>query len=66
MSDEYISDCNKFQSECAIVRRNYRRGLISEHDAIKAFAQITACIFGGCSSIYHELWLQDFEPCFEN
>lgn len=58
--------CNEFQSKCMVVRRKYRRGLITEHEAIKAFAQITSFIFGGYSSIYHELWLQDFEPCFED
>lgn len=66
MSEEYIADCEEFSKECAVVRKKYRRGLISEHDAVVAFAEITACIFGGASGIYHELWLQDFEPCFED
>lgn len=66
MNEEYMKDCEKYQKMCTNVRRNYRRGLISEHDVIKAFAQITACIFGGCSGIYRELCLQDFAPCFED
>lgn len=28
--------------------------------------KITSKIFGGASCIYHELWLADFEPCFED
>lgn len=66
MSEEYIAQCKEFQSACLEVRKQYRRGLRSEESARKAFAQITASIFGGCSGIYRELWLQDFEPCFED
>ena len=66
MSEEYIAQCKEFQEACLEVRTKYRRGLMSEEDARKAFAQITASIFGGCTGIYRELWLQDFEPCFED
>lgn len=66
MSEEYIAQCKEFKEECAIIRKQYRRGLMSEEGARKAFAQVTASIFGGCSGIYRELWLQDFEPCFED
>ena len=66
MSEEYIAQCKEFQGACLEVRKQYRRGLVSEKDARKAFAQVTASIFGGCSGIYQELRLQDFEPCFED
>ena len=66
MSEEYIAQCKEFRESCAIIRKQYRRGLISEDGSRKAFAQVTAEIFGGCSGIYRELWLQDFEPCFED
>ena len=66
MSEEYIAQCKEFQGACLEVRTQYRRGLVSEKDARKAFAQVTAEIFGGCSGIYQELRLQDFEPCFED
>ena len=66
MSENYIAQCKEFQEACLEVRTQYRRGLVSEKDARKAFAQITASIFGGCSGIYQELRLQDFEPCFED
>lgn len=66
MSENYIAQCKEFQSACLEVRKQYRRGLRSEEDARKAFAQITATIFGGCSGIYRELCLQGFEPCFED
>ena len=66
MSEEYIAQCKEFQEACLEVRTNYRRGLVSEEDAIKAFAQITASIFGCYTAIYNELRLQDFEPCFED
>ena len=66
MSENYIAQCKEFREECDTIRKQYRRGLISEDGARKAFAQVTAEIFGGCSGIYRELWLQDFEPCFED
>lgn len=66
MSENYIAQCKEFQEACSVVRKKYRRGLMSEEEATKQFAQITASIFGGCSGIYRELWLQDFEPCFED
>ena len=66
MSEEYIAQCKEFREECAIIRKQYRRGLRSEESARKAFAQVTAEIFGGYSGIYQELRLQDFEPCFED
>ena len=66
MSEEYIAQCKEFREECATIRKQYRRGLRSEEDARKAFAQVTAEIFGGYSGIYQELRLQDFEPCFED
>ena len=66
MSEEYIARCKEFQNACLEVRKQYRMGLRSEESARKAFAQITASIFGGCSGIYRELWLQDFDPCFED
>lgn len=66
MSENYIAQCKEFQCACLEVRKQYHRGLRSEESARKAFAQITASIFGGCSGIYRELWLQDFEPCFED
>ena len=66
MSEEYIAQCKEFRESCAIIRKQYRRGLRSEEDAKRAFAQVTAEIFGGCSGIYQELRLQDFEPCFED
>ena len=62
MSEEYIAQCKEFREECAIIRKQYRRGLRSEESARKAFAQVTAEIFGGYSGIYQELRLQDFEP----
>ena len=66
MSEEYIARCKEFQKACLEVRKQYRRGLRSEESARKAFAQITASNFGVCSGIYRELWLQDFDPCFED
>ena len=66
MSENYIAQCKEFQEACLEVRKQYRRGLRSEESARKAFAQITASIFGGYSGIYQELRLQDFEPCFED
>lgn len=66
MSDEYIAQCKEFQKECLVVRTKYCRGLITEDDARKAFAQITASIFGCFTAIYNELCMQNFEPCFEN
>ena len=66
MSEEYIAQCKEFQSACLEVRTKYRRGLVSEEGARKAFAQITASIFGCYTAIYNELRLQDFEPCFED
>ena len=66
MTENYIAQCKEFKEACLEVRKQYRRGFRSEESARKAFAQITAEIFGGCSGIYRELWLQDFEPCFED
>ena len=66
MSEEYIARCKEFRETCVTIRTNYRRGLVSEEDARKAFAQVAAEIFGEYSSIYQELRLQDFEPCFED
>ena len=66
MTENYIAQCEEFRKACLEVRTKYHRGLVSEEDARKAFAQVTASIFGGCSGIYRELWLQDFEPCFED
>ena len=66
MSEEYIAQCKEFREECAIIRKQYRRGLISEDGSRKAFAQVTASIFGCYTAIYNELRLQDFEPCFED
>lgn len=66
MSENYIAQCEKFREECATIRKQYRRGLRSEEDARKAFAQVTAEIFGCYTAIYNELRLQDFEPCFED
>lgn len=66
MSEEYIAQCKEFQSACLEVRTKYRRGLMSEECAKKAFAQVTASIFGCYTTIYNELSLQDFEPCFED
>ena len=66
MSEEYIAQCKEFQGACLEVRKQYRRGLVSEEDARKAFAQVTASIFGCYTAIYNELSLQDFEPCFED
>lgn len=66
MLEEYNAQCKEFQEACLVVRTKYRRGLMSEEGARKAFAQITASIFGCYTAIYHELSLQDFEPCFED
>ena len=66
MSEEYIAQCKEFQNACLEVRTKYHRGLISEDDARKAFARVTASIFGCYTAIYNELRLQDFEPCFED
>lgn len=66
MSENYIAQCKEFQCACLEVRKQYHRGLMSEEDARKAFAQITASIFGCYTAIYNELRLQDFEPCFED
>lgn len=66
MSEEYIAQCKEFKEACLEVRKQYRRGLRSEEDARKAFAQVTAEIFGCYTTIYNELRLQDFEPCFED
>ena len=66
MTEEYIAKCKEFQSACLEVRKQYHRGLRSEESARKAFAQITASIFGGYSGIFQELRLQDFDPCFDD
>lgn len=66
MSENYIAQCKEFQEACSVVRKKYRRGLMSEEEATKQFAQITARIFGCYTAIYQELRLQDFEPCFED
>ena len=66
MTEEYIAQCKEFKEECATIRKQYRRGLRSEESARKAFAQVTAEIFGCYTAIYNELRLQDFEPCFED
>ena len=66
MSEEYIAQCEEFRKACLEVRTNYRRGLMSEECARKAFARVTASIFGCYTAIYNELRLQDFEPCFED
>ena len=66
MSEEYIAQCREFRKACVIIRTKYRRGLVSEEGARKAFAQVTASIFGCYTAIYNELRLQDFEPCFED
>ena len=66
MSENYIAQCKEFKTACVTIRTKYQRGLISEKDARKAFAQITASIFGCFTAIYNELRLQDFEPCFED
>ena len=66
MTENYIAQCEEFQSACLGVRKQYRRGLVSEEDARKAFAQITASIFGCYTAIYNELNMQDFEPCFDD
>ena len=66
MSEEYIAQCEKFRKACLKVRTKYRSGLVSEEDAKKTFAQVTASIFGCYTAIYNELRLQDFEPCFED
>lgn len=62
---EYIVLCKEFEETCFKVRTKYRRGLMNEEDARKAFAQVTAKIFGVGSEIYRELSLQGFEPCFD-
>ena len=66
MTENYIAQCKEFSEKCATIRTKYRRGLVSEEDARKAFAQVTASIFGCYTAIYNELRLQDFEPCFED
>ena len=66
MTENYIAQCEEFRKACLEVRTKYRRGLMSEEDARKAFAQVTASIFGCYTAIYNELRLQDFEPCFED
>ena len=65
MLENYIAQCKEFRKACVIIRTKYRRGLVSEEDARKAFAQVTASIFGCYTAIYNELNMQDFEPCFE-
>lgn len=66
MTDDYFAQCKEFKEACSVVRKNYRRGLVSEEYARKAFAQITALTFGCGAAIYRELFLQDFDPCFED
>ena len=66
MTKNYITQCEEFREACVTIRTKYHRGLMSEECARKAFAQITASIFGCYTTIYNELRLQDFEPCFED
>lgn len=66
MTENYIAQCEEFRKACLEVRIKYRMELVSEDDARKAFAQVTASIFGCCTAIYNELNMQDFEPCFED
>lgn len=54
----------KLEDDISVIRRNYRRGMLSYDQATQCFSQVCAEYYGMDSKKYRELESTDFKDCF--